>query len=106
MKGIGLLILVICALFLLLYLNPTFPIEKYLIETKEKPVKLTEASVYFMVLKTICPKDYCTDWVKGSCLDGKVYLERQCIKYPKNATTFEECEKWKEIFYERKIERC
>jgi len=106
MKVLSLLIMVIGALFLLFYANPTFPIEKYLLETKEKPIKLTQASVYFTVLKTPCPEDYCTNWIKGSCVAGKVYLERQCVKYPKNATNLEECEKWKEIFYERKIEKC
>jgi|GEM_PF-6817890 len=106
MKVLRVLIFLITALILLFYLNPTFPIEKYLFFTKEKPIRLTQASVYFTILQTICPQDYCTNWIKGSCLDGKLYWERQCVKYPKNVSSLEECERLKEILYERKIEKC
>jgi hypothetical protein len=49
-----------------------------------------------------CPKDYCGDWVLGSCIGkNERYKERECYNYPDKDMKPDECEANKKIYYEK-----
>ena len=49
-----------------------------------------------------CPKDYCGNWILGSCAGKKErYRERECYDYPEGILTLSECEASKRIYYEK-----
>jgi hypothetical protein len=51
---------------------------------------------------TLCPSDYCLQWIYGSCIGNKQrYVERLCYDYPEEATNSSECEAKKRIYYEK-----
>jgi hypothetical protein len=49
-----------------------------------------------------CPKDYCGNWVLGSCIGkNQRYRERECYQYPDGIMKASECEANKKIYTEK-----